>query len=144
MVGKLHEITASAVAEATKKAGGATAPQLEIKKQQPSAMKVPTIKDIQAAKDEKKKKEEEEQEGKLKPGTLSESTVSEVTEAFNELMDKINCNIELKYNKEADLLNVKMVDKQTNEVIKEFPPEEMIENIIKAKEWRGAFINKTI
>ena len=44
MVGKLHEITASAVAEATKKAGGATAPQLEIKKQQPSAMKVPTIK----------------------------------------------------------------------------------------------------
>ena len=42
------------------------------------------------------------------------------------------------------MLNVKMVDKKTNEVIKEFPPEEMIENMIKAKDWLGAFIDKAI
>jgi flagellar protein FlaG len=143
MVGKLHEITASAIAEASKKAGGSAAPQLEIKKHQPSAVKVPTVKDIQAAKDEKKK-EEEQKEGRLEPGTMSEESVNDMTDVLNELMDKTNVNIEFSYNKKVNMLNVKMIDKETKEVIKEFPPEEMIENMIKAKDWLGAFIDRAI
>ena len=100
----------------------------------------PKEQDVLAPKDE----EQKEQEGRLEPGTMSESAVSNMTEVFNELMDKINCDVEFKYNKEAEMLNVKMVDKKTNEVIKEFPPEEMIENMIKAKDWLGAFIDKAI
>jgi flagellar protein FlaG len=91
-----------------------------------------------------KEEEQKKQEGRLEPGTMSENTVSEMTETFNELMDKINCNIEFSYNKDADVLNVKMIDKETKEVIKEFPPEEMIENMIKAKDWLGAFIDRAI
>ena len=143
MVGKLNDVVAAAVvADSATKTGGSTAVAPKIESKQPSAVKVPTVKDVQAAKDEEKK--EKEQEGRLEPGTMSEDSVNEMTETFNELMDKINCNIEFSYNKKVNMLNVKMIDKETKEVIKEFPPEEMIENMIKAKDWLGAFIDKAI
>ena len=81
---------------------------------------------------------------RLEPGTLDEETVSLMTETFNELMSKINCNLEFKYNKEVNLMTIKMIDKRTNEVIKEVPPEEMIENMVRAKDWLGAFIDKNM
>ena len=141
MVGKLNDVVAAAVvADSATKASGMVAPQIESK--QPSAVKVPTVKDVQATKDEEKK--EKEQEGRLEPGTMSEESVSEMTDTFNELMDKINCNVEFSYNKKVNMLNVKMIDKESGEVIKEFPPEEMIENMIKAKDWLGAFIDRAI
>ena len=80
----------------------------------------------------------------LEPGTLDEETVSMMTEAFNELMSKIDCNLEFQYHKEVNLMSIKMVDKRTNEVIKEVPPEEMIENMVRAKDWLGAFIDENI
>ena len=80
----------------------------------------------------------------LEPGTLDEETVSLMTDQLNELMDKINCNLEFKYNKEVNMMTIKMIDKKTQEVIKEVPPEEMIENMIKAKDWLGAFIDQNI
>ena len=143
MVGKLNDVVAAAVvADSATKASGSSAVAPQIESKQPSAVKVPTVKDVQAAKDEEKK--EKEQEGRLEPGTMSEDSVNEMTETFNELMDKINCDVEFKYNKKVNMLNVKMIDKETKEVIKEFPPEEMIENMIKAKDWLGAFIDKAI
>ncbi len=139
MVGKLNEMVAAAVvADSANKTSGTTA-QVDLR---PSAVKVPTVQEVQATKEEEQK--EKEQEGRLAPGTMSEESVSDMTDTFNQLMDKINCNIEFSYNKEVDMLNVKMIDKETKEVIKEFPPEEMIENMIKAKDWLGAFIDRAI
>ena len=138
MVGKLNDMVTAAVvvdsAPNTKPISEKDFAQIK-----PVDLK-PKEQDVLAPKDE----EQKEQEGRLEPGTMSESAVSNMTEVFNELMDKINCDVEFKYNKEAEMLNVKMVDKKTNEVIKEFPPEEMIENMIKAKDWLGAFIDKAI
>lgn len=89
-----------------------------------------------------------QQEALLKPGTVPEETVSQITDAFNELMNKIDCDLEMSFNREVNVLNVKMRDKRTGEVIKEFPPEEMIENMIKADEQadklRGLLIDKAI
>lgn len=73
---------------------------------------------------------------------LDEGAVSEITKELNELMDKINCDISFKYHKDVDMMSVSMIDKKTDEVIKELPPEEMIENIEKAREWIGAFLDK--
>ena len=81
---------------------------------------------------------------RLEPGTFDEETVSMMTETFNELMSKIDCNLEFQYHKEVNLMSIKMVDKRTNEVIKEVPPEEMIENMVRAKDWLGAFIDKSM
>ena len=136
MVGKLNDMVAAAMVadSASKTTGVQQAVDLR-----PSAVKVPTVQDVQTAKEEQK-----EEEARLERGTMSEESVSDMTDTFNQLMDKINCNIEFSYNKEVDMLNVKMIDKETKEVIKEFPPEEMIENMIKAKDWLGAFIDKAI
>ena len=94
--------------------------------------------------DENPKNTNDEDDFHLEPGTLDEETVSLMTEQLNELMDKINCNLEFKYNKEVNLMTIKMIDKKTQEVIKEVPPEEMIENMVKAKDWLGAFIDQNI
>lgn len=144
MVGKLNDMVAAAVvADSATKTGGSAIPAPPSESKHSSALKVPTVKDVQAAKDEKKK-EEEQKEGRLEPGTMSEESVNDMTDVLNELMDKTNVNIEFSYNKKVNMLNVKMIDKETKEVIKEFPPEEMIENMIKAKDWLGAFIDRAI
>ena len=145
MVGKLNDmVSAAMVVDSSSKTGGALSSQdfAQIKpvETQPSSTNVLKTLNPQEAKEE----EQKEKEGRLAPGTMSEESVNEMTETFNELMDKINCNIEFKYNKEANMLNVKMIDKETKEVIKQFPPEEMIENMIKAKDWLGAFIDRAI
>ena len=72
----------------------------------------------------------------------NEEDMNQMMQELNELMDRINCNLKFKYHKEVNLFSVKMIDKNTNEVIKEMPPEEMIENMIQAKDWIGAFIDK--
>lgn len=138
MVGKLNDMVAAAVvADSATKIGGA-APQVGTPAA-PQIIKTPGT-DIFRQQEEK----EQEKEARLEPGTMSEESVNEMTDTFNQLMDKINCNLEFKYNKEVDMFNVKMIDKETKEVIKEFPPEEMIENMIKAKDWLGAFIDRAI
>ncbi len=73
---------------------------------------------------------------------LDEKTVDMMTKELNELMNKIDCNLAFKYNKEVDVMTVKMIDKETKEVLKEFPPEEMVKSMVKTKEWIGAFLDE--
>ena len=87
--------------------------------------------------------EEQESTFHLEPGTLDEESVDFMTKELNKLMSEIDCNLEFTYHQDADMMSVKMVDKETKEVLKEFPPEEMIENMMKARDWLGAFIDKT-
>ena len=82
-----------------------------------------------------KKAEEQQQK-------MDEKTVDLMTKELNELMDKIDCNLAFKYNKDVDVMTVKMIDKETKEVIKEFPPEEMVKSMVKTKEWIGAFLDE--
>lgn len=138
MVGKLNDMVKAAVvvdsAPNTKPVG----------EQDFAQVKPVEIKPVDKVLSPAEKEEQKEQESRLQPGTMSEASVSEMTETFNKLMDKINCDVEFKYNKEVEMFNVKMIDKQSGEVIKEFPPEEMIENMIKAKDWLGAFIDRAV
>lgn len=80
---------------------------------------------------------------KIERGSVDEDTVDFMTKGLNELMNKINCNLEFSYHSFENVVSVSMIDKETKEVIKEMPPEEMIEGIMKAKIWLGAFIDKT-
>ena len=59
-------------------------------------------------------------------------------------MSRINCNLEFQYHKEVNTMSVKMLDKKTGDVLKEVPPEALIKHMIKAKDWLGAFLDKTI
>ena len=116
MVGKLNDMVTAAVvvdsASSTKPVSESDFAQLKPVETKPlSKVLTPA-----------EKAEEEQKETLLQPGTMSEKSVNEMTETFNKLMDKINCDVEFKYNKEVDMFNVKMIDKQSGEVIKEFPP----------------------
>lgn len=82
---------------------------------------------------------QDKQEDKKK---LNKDDVSTMTAALNDFMENLNCNLEFKFYDKLDQLSVKMVDKQTQEVIKEFPPEEVMKAMIKTKEWIGVFLDK--
>ena len=75
---------------------------------------------------------------------LDEKSVSYITKELNELMSRINCNLQFDYHKEVNTMSVKMLDKKTGDVLKEVPPEDLIKHMIKAKDWLGAFLDKTI
>lgn len=75
---------------------------------------------------------------------LDEKSVSYITEELNKLMSRINCNLRFQYHKEVDMMSVKMLDKKTGDVLKEVPPEALIKHMIKAKDWLGAFLDKTV
>jgi len=85
---------------------------------------------------------DQKNETKQPKGNLDEKTVSQMTKELNKLMSKINCDLEFQYHKEVNVMSVKMIDKSTQEVIKEYPPEDMIKGMIKAKEWIGAFLDR--
>ena len=97
---------------------------------------------VTALPDASKSSQEQQEEKQEQRGKLSPEFVSEMTKELNELMGKLNCDLEFQYHKEVDVMSVKMIDKNTKEVIKEYPPEEMVEGMIKAQEWLGAFLDK--
>ena len=85
---------------------------------------------------------EQKADDKQKTNKLDEKSVSQMTKELNKLMSSINCDLEFQYHKEVNVMSVKMVDKNTQEVIKEYPPEDMIKGMIKAREWIGAFLDR--
>ena len=74
--------------------------------------------------------------------SFDEETVDFMTKELNKLMSKANYNLQFDYHRFEDVMSVQMIDKETDEVIKEMPPEEIVENIMKARVWLGAFIDK--
>ena len=73
---------------------------------------------------------------------ITTDDAKEMTEALNDFMDKLNCNIQFKYHEKLDLLTIQMINKKTKEVIKEFPPEEILKTMEKTQEWIGIFLDK--
>ena len=65
-----------------------------------------------------------------------------MTEELNELMSKIDADLEFQYHKEVNTMSVRMLDKKTGKVLKEIPPEEMIKHMIKTRDWLGTFLDK--
>jgi flagellar protein FlaG len=98
---------------------------------------------VQGADGKQDMSQDNDQQGNQQ-GKMNEESVSLMTEELNKLMSKINCDLEFQYHKEVNMMSVKMLDKNTKEVLKEYPPEEMIKGMIEAREWIGAFLDKTV
>ena len=142
MVGKIQDIvSASIVAGAAERVSSTTATTQAPEKQETKVQRVedannaPKFNQAEEQEDPLKAREEERE-------SMDEKTVSYMTEELNELMSKINCNLEFQYHKDVNMMSVRMLDKKTHEVIKEVPPEEMLEQMAKAREWLGAFLDK--
>ena len=149
MVGSISDMTAAAVVVSAMDSGTSqkrTAEPVE-SKVAPVDIKVDeanTVNKIAAGDDagEADNEQKEEDPKRQALDNINEEFVSEMTKELNELMSKLNCDLEFQYHKEVNVMSVKMIDKKTNEVIKEYPPEEMVEGMIKAQEWLGAFLDR--
>ena len=141
MVGKIQDIvSASIVAGAAERVNDTSSKMVAPENEEP---KVKRLDDAQNA---PKYNQAEEQEDPLKEREerepMDEESVSYMMQELNELMSKINCNLQFQYHKEVNMMSVRMLDKKTHEVIKEVPPEEMLDQMAKAREWLGAFLDK--
>ena len=90
-----------------------------------------------------KDNEQDAQDGKEQHEPLSEEQTAFITEQLNEIMRNINVDLQFQYHKEVNFMSVRMLDKKTGEVLREVPPEAMVEHMIKVHDWIGAFLDKT-
>ena len=144
MVGKIQDIVSASIVAGAAERVRDTSSRLAASDNSQD-MQVQRIDDVQNA---SKYNQTEEQEDPLKAREerepMDEKSVSYMTKELNELMSKINCNLEFQYHKEVNMMSVRMLDKKTHEVIKEVPPEEMLDQMAKAREWLGAFLDKNV
>ena len=143
MVGKIQDIvSASIVAGAAERVSDTSSRMTaaDYNDQEPQVKRIDDVQNApkynQAEEEEDPLKEREERE------PMDEKTVSYMMQELNELMSKINCNLQFQYHKEVNMMSVRMLDKKTHEVIKEVPPEDMLDQMAKAREWLGAFLDK--
>jgi flagellar protein FlaG len=157
MIGKVQDMMSAAVvigaAAATRSVSAPdkeAAPAEDAAAKQPKAPKAPEKVDRPEAVPELGREvtpeematEKAKEKAAEKKEKLDEQTVDLKTKELNEIMASINCDLRFRYNKEVDLMSVQMINKETDDVIKELPPEDMIKNMEQAKEWIGAFLDK--
>ena len=141
MIGKINDVVSGAVVigAMTQDYAAGTAAQ----RQQEQGAAAASAEELQNGLQEEKMGVQETVEANAqKKEEPKEEDMQEMMKELNELMSRINCNLEFSYHKEVNVMSVKMIDKATHEVIKELPPEEMIDNMIQAKDWIGAFLDK--
>jgi len=78
---------------------------------------------------------------KKKP--INEEQAAYITKQLNEIMRRIDVNLNFQYHKEINVMSVRMLDKKTGELLREIPAESLVEHMIKVRDWLGAFLDKT-
>ena len=138
-VGSVQDAMLAAVAVGGMK-GGAEAPQPSVSEAAPQEAADAALRESLAA-----AREEETAEGqeRVLHEPLTEEQTEFITEQLNEIMRNINVNLQFQYHKEVNFMSVRMLDKKTGEVLREVPPESMVEHMIKVRDWIGAFLDKT-
>ena len=162
MIGQIQDIVSAAVvigateasgstpgaaqsSQAASQAGSQQGQQDSLSAQDTPAASVDILQQVKdAAEQTDKTQKQQDQQDDDDEKKLDEASVSYITEELNKLMSRINCNLEFQYHKEVNTMSVKMLDKKTGDVLKEVPPEALIKHMIKAKDWLGAFLDKTI
>lgn len=76
--------------------------------------------------------------------TMDTKDLDNITQELNKLMSKLNPNLQFDYHQEVGVMSVRLLNKETGEVIKELPPEDMVKNQLKRKIWLGAVIGTFI
>jgi flagellar protein FlaG len=140
MIGRVNDVVSGAVVIGAMTQDNAAGTAAQRQDQSGALAPAESLQDNQQ--DEKMGVQETVEANAQKKEEPKEEDMQQMMKELNELMSRINCNLEFSYHKEVNVMSVKMIDKATNEVIKELPPEEMIDNMIQAKDWIGAFLDK--
>jgi flagellar protein FlaG len=73
---------------------------------------------------------------------LSQEELKELSKALNHFLSLFNLETKLVYNKDAGQVVVQVIDKRTNEVIKQIPPEELLEVAKRIHDFVGLLLEK--
>jgi flagellar protein FlaG len=73
---------------------------------------------------------------------LSQEELKELSKALNHFLSLFNLETKLVYNKDAGQVVVQVIDKRTNEVVKQIPPEELLEVAKKIHDFVGLLLEK--
>ena len=77
-----------------------------------------------------------------KPEELDELEVQEAVEALNDAIEYINRALRFSVHEDTQRMMVKVVNLENNEVIKEIPPEEVLDTVARIREMIGLLIDK--
>ena len=84
-----------------------------------------------------------EKDGKpQKTVVLNEEELQTVTADLSKLMESLNTDIKFSIHKTSGRMMVRVVDSKTQDVLKEFPPEELLDTIGAIREYVGALLDK--
>ncbi len=75
---------------------------------------------------------------------LDEKKVKQLTKDLNDKMASMNIQLQFIWHKEIERMSVSMVDMNTMKTIRSFPPEDLIKEMVRAKEWEGRFLDKKV
>ena len=140
-VGSVQDVMLAAVAVSSM--DGYDAPQPNAAESSVQDSPQQTAMNETSAADAAQKQEQDARRHKRSDEPLTEEQTSFITEQLNEIMRNIDVNLQFQYHKEVNFMSVRMLDKKTGEVLREVPPEAMVEHMIKVHDWIGAFLDKT-
>ena len=84
---------------------------------------------------------EEEQKSPMQV-SLTKEELETVAADLSDFMQSLNTDIEFSIHEKSDRMMVKVVDTKTHDVLKEFPPEELLDTIGAIREYVGALLDK--
>lgn len=75
---------------------------------------------------------------------LTREDISQLTEHLNQIMTAINTDLQFKLHEGTDRLMVQFVNTQDNQVIKEFPPHELLDTLAAIRNYVGILLDKKV
>lgn len=87
------------------------------------------------------KGEERQKEGKQLPARITRQDATAITEVMNKIAELCNHQLHFEVFEETDQVYVQVVDKETKEVIKQIPPQELLELSAKIREMVGIILD---
>ena len=88
---------------------------------------------------------EEAEEGEAKTASsvsLTKEELQTVASDLSDFMQSLNTDIEFSIHEKSGRMLVKVVDTKTHDILKEFPPEELLDTIGAIREYVGALLDK--
>lgn len=101
---------------------------------------VPVVRKDNAGEGGQEENRQEEQAREERERVASEASIKEATNRANRSMEQTRC--EYSYHKETKRVSIKVIDKNTDKVIREIPPEKSLDMLQKMWEMAGILVDE--
>lgn len=91
---------------------------------------------------DKPKKEFQANPGGGHPYRPSDKQIQEAVDSTNKEFEKLETNLRFSIHKQTKAIMVKIIDSNTQEVLKELPPEKLLDMVASMMERAGLFVDK--